>query len=58
MPQIEIEKLNKGSSDAQAKAAVSSCIATEVHAGRDQKQAVGMCYAMVEKKIGRKIGSK
>ncbi len=56
MPIPEITKLSKDSSDAQARAAVSSCIATEVHSGRDQKQATAMCYSMVEEKIGRKIG--
>lgn len=55
MPIPEVDRLDSSSSDAQAKAAVSSCIATEMHNGREQDQAAGMCYAMVEEKIGRKL---
>lgn len=55
MPIPELEKLEKGSSDAQVKAAISSCIATEVNNGREQDQAIAMCYDMVEKKIGRTL---
>lgn len=55
MPIIEVEKLASNSSIAQAKAALSSCIATEIKNGREPDQAQGMCYSMVEEKIGRKI---
>jgi hypothetical protein len=53
MPHPEIERLTKGSSDAQFKAAVSACIATEVKAGRKQDQASAMCYSMARKKMGK-----
>lgn len=46
MPIAEIEALSKGSSEAQTKAAVSSCIASEVRAGTPQDQAVAMCHEM------------
>ena len=52
MPQPEIEKLDKTSSDAQRKAAISACIAREVRAGREQEQAVAMCHQMVRDKTG------
>lgn len=52
MPIPEIEKLTKGSSDSQIQAAVSSCIATEIRAGREPDQAKGMCYSMVREKTG------
>lgn len=55
MPHPEIDRLSKDSSEAQARAAVSSCIAREVDGGRDQDQAIGMCYSMVEEKIGRQL---
>ena len=45
-----IDRLTKGSSEAQTKAAISSCIATEVNAGTPQEQAVAMCHAMARKK--------
>ena len=54
MPHPEIEKLDKASGDAQVKAAISACIAREVNAGRDQEQAVAMCYQMVRDKTGGK----
>ena len=46
MPIREIEALTGDSSDAQTKAAISSCIATEVNAGRDQQQAIAMCHEL------------
>jgi hypothetical protein len=49
MPIPEVGKLNPQSGDAQKKAAISSCIATEVKAGRPQDQAVAMCMEMVNK---------
>ena len=45
-----VDKLTKDSSEAQIKAAISDCIATEVKAGRDQEQAVVMCMEMARKK--------
>ena len=50
MPHSEIERLDKGSSESQTKAAISACIATEVRAGRDQQQAVAMCMNMAREK--------
>ena len=47
-----VDKLSKDSSEEQIKAAISDCIASEVHAGRDQQQAVAMCYAMSREKTG------
>ena len=58
MPHPEIAKLSKDSSDAQVKAAVSSCIATEVRGGRDQKQAAAMCYSMAREKTGKELAPK
>lgn len=55
MPIIEIDRLRSDSSDAQVKAAISSCIATEVNNGRDQDQAVAMCYQMVRDKTGKEL---
>jgi len=50
-----VNKLDKGSSDAQIKASISDCIATEVHAGHDQDQAIAMCYSMASKKTGKEL---
>ncbi len=50
MPIQEIEVLTKDSSDAQTKAAVSSCIATEVRAGMAQDQAIAACHGMARDK--------
>jgi hypothetical protein len=55
MPVTEIEKLDKDSSDAQIKAAISACIAQEVRAGREQDQAVAMCYQMARDKTGKEL---
>ena len=54
MPHPEIEKLTKGSGEAQVKAAISACIASEVKSGKPQKQAIAMCHSMVRDKIGGK----
>lgn len=48
-----IENLSKDSSPDEINKAISSCIATEVDSGREQKQAVAMCYSMARKKTGR-----
>jgi hypothetical protein len=58
MPIREIEALSKESSDAQTKAAVSSCIAAEVNAGRPQDQAIAMCMEMARGKTGKELGRK
>ena len=55
MPFIEIERLDKTSSDAQAKAAVSACIAQEIRNGREPDQAKAMCYNMVMDKTGKAL---
>jgi hypothetical protein len=58
MPIMELQKLSQGSDDAQSKAALSACIATEVKNGHPQDQATAMCYSQVEKAIGRTLGGK
>jgi len=50
----EVDKLTVSSSDAQTKAAISDCIATEIRAGKDQEQAVAMCHEMSRKNTGGK----
>ena len=52
MPILEIQRLSADSDDAQVKAATSACIATEVHNGRPQDQAIAMCHSMVREKTG------
>lgn len=54
MPIPEIEALTTESSEEQKKAALSSCIATEVKNGIPQDQAVAMCNRMVEERTGKK----
>ena len=52
----EVDKLTKGSSDDQARAAVSDCIAYHMkHDGLTQEQAAGKCYGMAENKRGRPL---
>ena len=58
MPIIEIERLDKTSSDAQAKAAISSCIAQEIRNGREPDQASAICFSMVRKKTGKELTPK
>jgi len=58
MPIGSIERLTKDSSKAQIQAAISDCIATEVRAGRDQEQAVAMCYSQARDKTGKVLGEK
>ena len=55
MPIVEIERLDKASSDEQVKAAISSCIAQEVRAGREQSQAIAMCYSQAREKTGKEL---
>ena len=52
MPIQSIERLTKDSSNAQIKAAISDCIATEVNQGREQDQAIAMCHSMAREKVG------
>ena len=58
MPIPEIEALDKSSGEAQVKAAVSACVAQEVNAGREQKQAVAICHSMARKKTGEELQPK
>jgi hypothetical protein len=58
MPQPEIDRLEKGSNDAQTKAAISACIAHEVRNGKEQDQAVAMCYAIARKASGQELAPK
>ena len=57
MPIPEVDRLNKNSSDAQIKAAISSCIATEIRNGKERDQAIAMCHSMVKDKTGKEGGS-
>jgi hypothetical protein len=55
MPVPEIEALTSTSEDAQIKAALSSCIATEVKNGTPQDQAAAVCYSMIKEKTGKEV---
>ncbi|MGW8177228.1 MAG: hypothetical protein ACWGQW_00305 [bacterium] len=50
-----VDKLDKNSSDAQVKAAVSDCIATEMNNGKAQDQAIAMCHQMARDKTGKEL---
>ena len=50
MPVLEIERLDKDSSPEQVRAAISSCIAQEVRSGREQQQAIAICFSMAKEK--------
>jgi hypothetical protein len=52
MPVPELKKLNQSSEDPQKKAALSSCIATEMKSGKSQEQATAMCIGMIDKQTG------
>lgn len=52
MPVPEIDVLDKSSGKSQRDAAISACIAREVRAGTEQKQAVAMCHQMARDKTG------
>jgi len=56
MPIPEMDALGKESKDAQIKAAVSACIAAEMQAGREQDQAIAMCYSMARERTGKELG--
>ncbi len=47
-----VDRLTKDSEDAQIKAAVSDCIASEVNTGTPQDQAVAICMGMAREKTG------
>jgi len=53
-----VDRLTKDSSDEAIDEAVSACIATEVRGGRDQKQAIAMCYSMAREKTGKGLKPK
>lgn len=55
MPVPEIQRLSKGSSESQVKAAISACIQMMMNEGRPQDQAVAMCYSMISKKTGKEM---
>ena len=48
-----VDKLTKDSSADAIKAAVNSCIETEIDNDKERDQAVAMCYDMARKKTGR-----
>lgn len=50
-----VDKLFSDSSDEQVKAAISDCIATEVHGGMPQDQAIAACHSMASKKTGKDL---
>lgn len=52
----ELEALTVDSGEAQVKAALSSCIAMEVKAGKEQSQAIATCHAMIRERVGEAPG--
>lgn len=55
MPQPEIERLGRDSSQGQIQAAISACVAAEIRDGKPRDQAVAMCYSMVREKTGKEL---
>lgn len=53
-----VDNLSKKSSDKAIDAAISACIRIERRSGREQNQAVKMCYEMARKKTGKGLGRK
>jgi len=53
MPNMSVSKLDKSSHMATMKAALSECIAEEMHKGREQQQAIAMCSEMIKEKTGK-----
>ena len=49
------ENLTKDSSDEASKAAISSCISTQMGEGMPQEQAIGMCYSEARSKTGKEL---
>ena len=56
MPIAAIEALTAKSSDGAIQAAISECISAEVEAGREQRQAIAMCYSMARKATKKSLG--
>ena len=52
MPQPEMEALSKDSTKGQKSAAISACVQIEMHNGKTQDEALGMCYGMAREKTG------
>jgi hypothetical protein len=48
-----VDALTRDSSPGEVQDAISSCISTEVKAGRPQAQAIAMCHSMAERKTGK-----
>jgi len=54
-----IERLNRDSSDAQIKAAISDCIPYCMkNENLTQEQASGKCYGIAREKTGKELGKK
>ena len=53
-----VDRLTKGSDEAQTKAALSDCIAYHVKKGLTQEQATGKCFGMAREKTGRELAPK
>ena len=52
------ENLSKDSSDDATKAAISSCISTQVGEGMKQEQAIAMCHQEARDKTGKELKKK
>ena len=52
------ENLTKDSSDKATKAAISSCISTQMHEGMPQEQAIAMCHQEARDKTGKELKKK
>ena len=50
MPQPEIEALSKASKKGQTSAAISACVQREMHSGKSQDEALGICHGMAREK--------
>ena len=50
MSPTAVDRLEKDSSGAATKAAISDCIAMEMRNGKEQQQAIAMCHSMARKK--------
>ena len=56
MSPTAVDKLTKESSPDAIQKAIGECIATEVRGGREQKQAIAICYSQARKKTGKELG--
>lgn len=54
----ETENLSKESSNEATKAAISSCISTQMHEGMKQEQAIAVCHSEARSKTGRQLKKK